>query len=294
MKSNVIFQKNEKPLAGHLYLPDSYESGERLPGIVVTGAWTTVKEQMPTVYAAKLAKHGYAVLTFDFRGWGASPDDVSYLEDPKRKTEDILAAVTYLASRPEVDANRVGGFGICASSGYMSDAALQSEHIKSLALVAPWLHNAEIVKEVYGGEDGVSSLIEAGRKAAASPKPIYVEAASSTNEDALMYQAPYYSEKERGLIPEYDNKFNVASWEPWLTFDALKTARTLSKPTILVHSEAAAIPQGATEYAKRMGGKAKAIWLDGVTQFDFYDDAKAVQAATDAVAQHFNATLKAD
>ena len=149
MRSNVTFQSNGTMLAGHLYVPDNYQDGQQLPGVVVTGAWTSVKEQMPAVYAAELARRGYAVLTFDFRGWGQSRDTVSYLEDPQRKTADIIAAAEYLASRPETDADRIGGLGICASSGYMGDAALQSDHIKSLALVAPWLHNAQIVKDVY-------------------------------------------------------------------------------------------------------------------------------------------------
>ena len=115
---------------------------------------------------------------------------------------------------------------------------------------------------MYGGEEGVASLIAAGREAAGASEPVIIEGASLTNEGALMYQAPYYTETDRGLIPEYDNKFNVASWEGWLTYDAIQTADELDKPMLLVHSEAAAIPDGAKEYARRMGSKANMIWLD--------------------------------
>ena len=145
---------------------------------------------------------------------------------------------------------------------------------------------------VYGGEEGVSGLIEAGRAAERADEPVIIEGASMTNESALMYQAPYYTETDRGLIPEYDNKFNVASWEAWLTFDALETADKLEKPVLLVHSEAAAIPQGAKAYAERMGDKAETIWLPEVTQFDFYDDPSAVERSTEAVVGHFARTLK--
>lgn len=54
-------------LAANLYLP---KDAKDAPVVVVTGAWTTVKEQMPAVYAQALAERGYAALTFDFRGWG--------------------------------------------------------------------------------------------------------------------------------------------------------------------------------------------------------------------------------
>lgn len=83
----------------------------------------------------------------------------------------------------------------------------------------------------------------------------------------------------------------MRSWEPWLTYDAIETADSLAKPTLLIHSEAAAIPQGAKEYARRLGDHARTIWLDDVTQFDFYDQPEAVRAASDAVASHFEATL---
>jgi dienelactone hydrolase len=292
VKQAVNFESENQIIAGTLFLPNDYQQGHKLPAVVVTGAWTTVKEQMPSTYASKLADAGYVALVFDFRGWGESQGDIKYLEDPTRKTQDIHAAVDYLASRPEVQSERVAGLGICASAGYMSDAAASNPKIKSLALVAPWLHNAEIVDVVYGGEEGVRALISITREAESSESPIYLEAASLSNENAVMYQVPYYTEKDRGLIPEYDNKFNVASWEPWLTYDAIKTARVFEKPALLVHSEAAAIPQGAKEFQKIAGDNVELLMLDNVSQFDFYDQPQAVETASRAVLEHFKKSLK--
>ena len=291
MKKRVTFESQSQTLVGNLYLPDHYQEGDKLPAVVVTGAWTTVKEQMPTTYATELADKGFAALVFDFRGWGESGDTIKYLEDPTRKTEDIHAAANYLVTRPEVDANKVAGLGICASAGYMSDAAASNPNIKSLALVAPWLHDAEIVNAVYGGEDSVNGLLSIAQDAKQADTPIHLEAASLTNENSVMYQVPYYTETDRGLIPEYDNKFNVASWDGWLTYDALKTAAIQEKPALLVHSDAAAIPQGAKEYAKRAGDHVELIMLDNVTQFDFYDRPDAVETSSNAVAAHFEKTL---
>lgn len=288
----VRFESQGQTLVGNLFLPNNYQQGQKLPAVLVTGAWTTVKEQMPNTYAAKLADRGYIALTFDFRGWGESKDDIKYLEDPTRKTEDILAAVDYLVTREEVDASAVAGLGICASAGYMSDAVASNSNFKSLALVAPWLHDAEIVNAVYGGAETVEHLISVGRDAAQNPNSVILEAASMTNKQSLMYQAPYYTETDRGLIPEYDNKFNAASWEGWLTYDALKTAPKQPRPVVLVHSDAAAIPQGAKKYALLAGDNAKLIMLDNVTQFDFYDRPDVVETSISAVAAHFGKTLK--
>lgn len=291
----VNFKSNNQNLVGNLYLPDDYQEGDKLPGVVVTGAWTTVKEQMPATYAEAMADRGYAVLAFDFLNWGESGGKERQLENPANKTQDIVAAADYLTTRPEVDANQIAGLGICASAGYMADAAVQSNDLKAIALVAPWLHDREIVNEVYGGTELVQSLIDTSRKAQVKYETTgelsLIPAASLTDENALMYQVPYYSDPERGAIPEYINEFNLASWEGWLTYDAITTADDLTKPVKIVHSEAAAIPQGAQEFYSRLSGEKNELWLEDVSQSDFYDFPEAVTTASDAVAEYFEQTL---
>jgi len=288
----VAFTSHGSTIKGNLYLPAADGPEKKYPAVVVTGAWTTVKEQMPATYAKALSEKGYAALTFDFRGWGESVDDIKYLENPKRKIEDILTAVDYLSARPDIDATRIAGLGICASSGYMAQAAATSPKIGALAMVAPWLHDAAIVRQVYGGEEGVNKLIAMGKMAEESSDPVLIEAASETNEKSLMYKAPYYTEKGRGLISEYDNLFNVASWEGWLTFDAQQAADHIRVPTLLVHSEAAAIPQGVKAFEMRMGNTARVVWLDQVTQFDFYDRPEPVTRSVSLVSDHFKETFQ--
>ncbi len=219
-------------MAGHLFLPENKPTPFR--AVVVTGAWTTVKEQMPDTYAARLAQRGLAALTFDFRGWGESvaPEDEQqrYLEDPYRKIADTQAAFDAIKEMPELDENRVGGLGICASAGYMSQAVSKNDNVKFLALVAPWLHDSEIIAEAFGGQETINQLIEASRAAQQADHAVIIEAASTSNDHALMYQQPYYTEPDRGLILQYDNRFNVASWENWLTFDSVATAKQIDKP----------------------------------------------------------------
>lgn len=286
----VSFENEGTTLAGTLYLPADFQPGEKHPGVLVTGAWTSIKEQMSGLYAREMAERGFVALAFDFRGWGQSGGDIRFKEDPAAKTEDISAAADYLASLPEIDASRIAGLGICASAGYMAATATGNAHFRSVSLVAPWLHNGEIVEQVYGGQEGVERLIELSRKAEAAErdgKPQVITAASMTDEAALMYQIPYYTETGRGLIPEYDNRFNLASWEPWLTYDSVAIGSRLDKPVLIIHSEAAAVPRGAHAFFSLLAGNASELWLDNVSQFDFYDNPEDVSRAADAAAQHF-------
>lgn len=285
---NLTLNTNIGNLAANLYLP---EHVEKPPVVIVTGAWTTVKEQMPHTYAQALIKQGYAALTFDFRGWGQSPDTVKYLEDPARKIEDIKAVIETVSQLSEIDSKNIMGLGICASSGYMLDAASTNNKIKAVAVVAPWLHNLTIAEQIYGGTESVQSLITASKSAVQNAKPTYLEAASTTNEQSLMFQAPYYTETNRGLIAEYDNQFNVASWKPWLTYDAQVGAKTQDKPVLIVASESMALPAGAHLYLENSNSNVSAIWLDNITQFDFYDVPAPVNSAIEATLTHFNKHL---
>lgn len=275
----VSFRNEGQDLAGELYLPANYKEGQKLPGVVITGAWMTVKDQMPKVYAKEMSRRGYAALIFDFRGWGKSKEGKAplYMESASMKTSDIKAAAAFLASRPEV-LSSVTGFGICASAGYMAKAAAESSSISKLAFVAPWLHDKEIVEQVYGGKAGVDNLIES------SKQPQVVLAASKTDHSAIMFDVPYYTEKDRGLIAEWDNKFNTASWKEWLTFDAIAIAKKIRKPTLIIHSESAAIPQGAKAFYKQLKSPKTELWIEGVTQFEFYDRADVVSKAAEAIA----------
>ena len=281
-------------MVGTLYLPlpaslhPSQQIDGRLPGVVVTGAWTTIKEQMAGRYAAELAQRGMVALAFDFRSWGQSEGATRSLENPRDKIADIHAAAHYLLSRDEVAT--VHGLGICASAGYMATAAMGDSPLTSLSLVAPWLHDRDIVEAVYGGADSVVQLIQTGQQAAElerqTGEPQLITAAGKPGSDALMPMEGYYLDPQRGLIDAWENTFNVASWEGWLTFDAQVAAAHIIVPTIIIHSEAAAIPQGVHQFIEQMTGPHEVVWLDHVGQFDFYDQQAPVTTAADQVVQH--------
>ncbi len=107
-------------LVGNLYLPENYKPGDRLPGIMVAGTWTSVKEQMAERYARRMAQRGYAALSFDFRNYGESGGEPRQYESARLKSADIQSAAQYLRSRPEVDPERIGGLAVCASASYMA------------------------------------------------------------------------------------------------------------------------------------------------------------------------------
>ena len=44
MASKFTFENEGSTLSGTMYLPSTYRAGDKLPAVVVTGAWTTVQQ----------------------------------------------------------------------------------------------------------------------------------------------------------------------------------------------------------------------------------------------------------
>lgn len=291
----VTFFSGGVKLAGHLFLPPNFQEDKTYPAAIVTGSWTSVKEQMPDEYASLLAEKGFIALTFDFTGFGASEGQPRQVEDYQLKIADIQAAVDYLHRHDNVNTNEISGLGVCASAGYMAHATAQDQRIKQLVLVAPWLHNPAIAKTIYdlrpGGTEG---LLAAARNAkeryAETGEMEYVLAASELDPLSAMYVPgnafDYYLNPAKAAGKVYDNRFAVSSWEPWLTFDGIGSAAGISQPVFIVHSESGAIPQGTKAFYDQLAGEKEIVWLNEYNQQQLYFEKEAVDSAIDAVANY--------
>jgi fermentation-respiration switch protein FrsA (DUF1100 family) len=70
--NRVTFQSGGETLVGNLYLPNNYQAGGKLPAVIISGSWTTVKEQMAADYGQRLSAQGFAAFAYDSRSFGES------------------------------------------------------------------------------------------------------------------------------------------------------------------------------------------------------------------------------
>ena len=280
----VQFQSGENTLVWNLYLPENFDESQQYPAIVVNGSWTSVKEQMPGLYAEQYAQEWYIALAFDHAGWGESEWEPRFVESPSLKSQNIIDATNYVRDLSYVNSDQVYGVWICASAWYVSDAWIDGANFTRIALIAPWLHNQELVESLYGWEEGVNDLIQTWRDAVQAYEQTWenrtIPGASSENPSgALMADFDYYANPERGLISEYDNEFSLTSREGWLTYDPVSRGPQVTTPTILIHSDSAAVPDGARQYASQLQSDNKLIMLWSATQDDFYDNMDYIRMA---------------
>jgi fermentation-respiration switch protein FrsA (DUF1100 family) len=296
----VQFTSEGAALSGNLYFPLNYDPSKKYPAVIVSGSWTTVKEQMAGLYAENLAEQGFITLAFDFRNFGDSEGEPRFFESPALKKEDIKNAVGFLQTVPEVDGDRIGAFGVCAGAMYTLMAASEDHRIQSVVTTASWLHDAEAVKLFYGGEEGVQAKIKAAREAkktyAKTGKVEYIRTISTEDASAAMYGPyDYYLNPDRGAIAQWsDDKFAVMSWEDWLTTDPMPSADQLNVPTLMIHSDGAVLPQYTKNYFSRIAAKEKKLhWMETELespfhQFSYYDQDAEVKESVKQATQWFS------
>ena len=74
-------------LAGHLYLPENYQT-KKNAAIVVAGPFGAVKEQAAGLHAQQMATYGYVTLAFDPSFGGESGGETRNMASPEIFTED--------------------------------------------------------------------------------------------------------------------------------------------------------------------------------------------------------------
>jgi uncharacterized protein len=141
----VRFHSGGVALAGTLKLPETGTAP--FPAVVQGPGWLGLRgAKLYHPYHEGLLAAGIAVLVFDYRGFGDSEGDATFL-DPMTQVEDYRSAVTYLETRDEIDAARIGAFGSGGTGGGNAIyAAALDERVKAAVSQVPisdgreWLH----------------------------------------------------------------------------------------------------------------------------------------------------------
>ena len=146
-KQAVTFYSQGCKLMGDLYRPDDIGGGETRAGILLCHGYTGVKDLYLPDNAAALVAEGYVVLAFDYKGWGESEGPKNHL-NPHGRVADAQAALTFLALRPEVDADRLGVYGTSYGGATVVWLAAVDERVKCMVSVVGVGHGKRWMRSV--------------------------------------------------------------------------------------------------------------------------------------------------
>ncbi len=147
LDEEVRFSVANKELDGILTLPAS--DGPHPAIVLLHGSDRSgVEAPFYKQHAEKLVQSGFAVLRYDGPGWGGGSADSPGFETLEYRTEEAITAVNYLQSRPDINANAVGLWGISQGGWICQMAAAAYEGVAFIIPVSgPGVTPAE--QEVY-------------------------------------------------------------------------------------------------------------------------------------------------
>lgn len=113
-QETVGFYSEGAKIRGLLRMPS--DGSGPWPVIVQGPGWLGLHDaKLYERYHHAFTDAGFAVLVFDYRGFGDSEGEHGIF--PIRQAEDIRNAMTYAQTRPEIDPNRIGLFGSGGTGG---------------------------------------------------------------------------------------------------------------------------------------------------------------------------------
>lgn len=288
-------------LVADMYKPKN--SDGKLPAIAVSGPFGAVKEQSSGLYAQTLAERGFLTIAFDPSFTGESSGEPRYVASPDINTEDFCAAVDYLSTRDDVDAERIGILGICGWGGMALNAAAIDTRIK--ATVTSTMYDMSRVN-ANGYFDSMDSdaRYELRKQLNAQRTEDYRNGTykraggvvDPLPEDAPQFVKDYYGyyKTKRGYHVRSLNSndgWNVTSSLSFINMPILTYSNEIRSAVLMIHGEKAHSRYFSEDAFKKLTGDNKELLIiPGANHVDLYDNLEVIPF--DKIEKFFRDNLK--
>lgn len=288
-------------LAADLYVPKNTEG--RLPAIAVSGPFGAVKEQSSGLYAQALAEMGFLAIAFDPSFTGESGGEPRYVASPDINTEDFCAAVDYLLSRDDVDAERVGILGICGWGGMALNAAAIDTRIKATVTVTMY-DMSRVNANGYFDSMDADARYELRRQLNAQRTEDYKNGSyalaggvpDQLPDDAPWFVKDYYAyyKTSRGYHKRSLNSnggWNKTSALSFINMPLLAYSDEIRSAVLMIHGEKAHSRYFSEDAFKKLKGDNKELLIiPGASHVDLYDNLEVIPF--ERIRDFFQSSLK--
>jgi len=143
----VSFKSGGLKLAGDFYKP---EGKGPFPVAVMAGGWCYVKELAQPLYAQEFVRNGMAALVFDYANMGESEGQPRQHINPWQQIENYRDAISYVETRDDVDANRIGVWGISYSGGHVLILAATDPRVRCAVSNVAVVNGLDSMRRTHG------------------------------------------------------------------------------------------------------------------------------------------------
>lgn len=137
---DASFACQQTTCSAEMWLPTQTPAGQRPPVIVMAHGFGGLKHWGLPAFAERFVQAGFAVVRFDYRGFGQSGGQPRRVVDGKEHVKDWLSAIDAISQRPEVDGQRLGIWGTSYSGGQVLVAgAERPQVVKAVSSQVPFV-----------------------------------------------------------------------------------------------------------------------------------------------------------
>ncbi len=133
-REDVTIDSHGTACAAWLYRPTA---GENPPIIVMAHGFAAIRVLRLDAYAERFAAAGYAVLVFDYRGWGDSAGEPRRVLDIGAQHQDWRAAVAHARRLEGVDTSKVVLWGTSFGGGHALHLAAEDRGVAAVIAQVP-------------------------------------------------------------------------------------------------------------------------------------------------------------
>lgn len=289
-------------LAADLYIPKGVNG--KLPAIAVSGPFGAVKEQASGLYAQTLAERGFLTIAFDPSFTGESGGQPRNVASPDINTEDFSAAVDYLATRDDVDPERIGILGICGFGGFAINAAAMDTRIKATVASTMYDISRGTANGYFDANDNADARYQMRQQLNAQRTEdyrngTYARAGGVVDplpDDAPQFVKDYhaYYKTPRGYHKRSLNSndgWNKTSSLSFINMPILAYSDEIRSAVLVVHGEKAHSRYfGEDAFKKLKGNNKELLIVPGAVHTDLYDNREKIPF--DQIEQFYNQYLK--
>lgn len=287
-------------LAADLYEPKNTEG--KLPAIAVAGPFGAVKEQSSGLYAQTMAERGFITIAFDPSFTGESGGAPRYVASPDINTEDFSAAVDFLATKDNVDAERIGIIGICGWGGMALNVAAMDTRIKA-TVTSTMYDMTRVTANGYFDSMDAAGRYEMRKQLNAQRTIDYKNGSyamtgglpETAPEEAPFFLKDYvnYYKRPRGYHARSLNSnggWNVTSSLSFANMPILQYSDEIANAVLMIHGEKAhSVYFSQDAYKKLTGDNKELMIIPGASHTDLYDQMDIIPFAK--IEEFFNKYL---
>jgi fermentation-respiration switch protein FrsA (DUF1100 family) len=296
LRRDVEFQSGGETVRGWLYVPDG---DGPFPLVVMAGGWCYVKELVQPHYAERFEREGLAVLLFDYRNFGASDGARRQHIDPVAQIEDYRNAISFAETLPEVDAERIGVWGLSYSGGHALILAATDPRVKCVSSQIPVVDGYRNMRRVHGTlgfrrfEEAI--LADRRRRFTDGDEGFFPHAAPDNVAEISSWPFPETYETFKELkareAPAYENRSTIESAELLMSYSVWPfVPRILDTPTLVIVAERDDLTLWDLEievYNALPTTKKRLVTIGDSTHMTLYSDRSLLAQASEASTEWF-------